>query len=638
MKPNNRKWLKLTLMTATIMAVVTGCKDDHFDVNPDVMNTKSIWQNIQNTPELSEYADILQKVKFSQTEEKTSSETYADFLNGEQTLTVWAPANGTFRYNYYKGLLDSGIRDSIFKVETELIRNNMTRYTHILNGRDSIKLDLFNNKAAWLNYENATLQGQKITQPNIASNNGVLHILDGAATYQPNLYEFMATRGELDSINTFIKSFQKTEFNESASTQGPTVNGQITWVDSITYISNSYTTIFTRAYLNREDSNYVMIMPTNKVWSEVLEKTKGYYKFKQEYNQTVHTQTELGNDTTYESKTTFTQEELDSLVNLYSKNSICQHLIFNANWQYERIPITSIEDIRAIDARKDSLKSTANLKYKYAGTLNETNRTSVVEVDNFAEMFGNADPIETSNGYAYIIDEWKLPSTVYAPVIDLESVNAFEHSDVQCIDAENSVTYRNPGLIRYIQDEEGTLWPVDTLYADSIYKYNYLEMNASSPTSHPGAYFKLQMRPNQYVLSGKYDLFVVIGYNTEEDKPNRFRAYLYYDTETGRITKDSEATLKNPNEDAVDVAGASLFGGNIFVNRSPRYIVKDDKLENVEYNDTVCLARDFEFPISYYELDNAYPTLYLKSNFKSTDKDKYSRNIWVNAIILKPKE
>ena len=60
--------------------------------------------------------------------------------------------------------------------------------------------------------------------------------------------------------------------------------------------------------------------------------------------------------------------------------------------------------------------------------------------------------------------------------------------------------------------------------------------------------------------------------------------------------------------------------------------------QTVEYNDTICLARDLEFPISYYGLDNAYPTLYLKSNFKSNDKDKYSRNIWVNAIILKPKE
>ena len=37
-------------------------------------------------------------------------------------------------------------------------------------------------------------------------------------------------------------------------------------------------------------------------------------------------------------------------------------------------------------------------------------------------------------------------------------------------------------------------------------------------------------------------------------------------------------------------------------------------------------------------MTDAYPTLYLKSNFASTEKELYSRNIWVNAIILKPKD
>ena len=626
MNINNKKWLKLTLLTAATATIAAGCKDDHFDVNEDVIGTKTIWQNIQSNPALSEYADILQSVYYSQTEEKTTTETYADFLNGEQTLTVWAPTNGGFNYAYYKGLLNTGIRDSIYKVEKELVRNNMTRYTHILNGTDSVKLDLFNDKAAWLNFDKSTLQGQKITEANIASSNGVLHITSGAATYQPNLYEYLASRSDLDSINAFIKGFQKTEFNEYASTQGPTINGQVTWVDSITYISNNYTNLFMRAFINREDSNYVMIAPTNTAWNTMLEKTKSYYHFKQEYNQTVHTQTELGNDTTFESKTSFTQEELDSMLNLYSKNAICQNLVFNANWQYERVPITSIEDIRALDARKDSLKSTTNKKFKTKGTLNETNRDNVVEVENFAEMFGNADPVETSNGYAYVVDEWKLPSTVYAPIIDLRANGStFEYSDNQCVVSESRRSYVRSYVVNQLTN--------DTLWSDSIYRYDYLEMNASSPTAHPGAYFKLQN-----VLSGKYDIFAVIGYNTEERKQNRFRAYLYYDTEKGRITKDSEATLKNPEEDAVDATGASLKGGNFFVNKEPRFIVEDGKLKNVEYTDTVCLARDFEFPISYYGLDNAYPTLYLKSNFQSSAKDKYSRNIWVNAIILKPKE
>jgi len=622
MKPNNKKWMTVTLTVAALAAATTGCKDDHFDVNPDVLGEKTIWQNIQGNPELNQYADILQSVYYSQTEEKTTPETYADFLNGDQTFTVWAPADGTFDYAYYKGLLNTGNRDSIYKVEKELIRNNMTRYTHILNGQDSVKLNLYNEKAAWLNYQKSTFKGQKISTPNIAASNGVLHITEGVAAYQPNLYEYMASRGDLDSINTFIKSFQKIEFNENASTQGPTVNGQITWVDSITSISNDYTEKFMYAYLNREDSNYVMIMPTNTAWDDILSKTKQYYKFKQTYNQTVHTQTEEGNDTSYVSTTSYTQEELDSMLNLYSKNAICQDLAFNANWQYEQVPISSIEDIRSLDTRGDSLKSTAATKFKHTGTLNQTNKNYVVEVDNFAEMFGNTDPVEVSNGQVYVVDQWNLPTTVFAPVIDRTGSSAFEYADNNCTDSD--VTWTSSGYS--IIFEDGT-----SVEVDSTYKYTYLQLGAKTNTSNPGAYFKLKS-----VLSCKYDIFVVIGYNLSDKKPNKFRAYLYYDTPTGRITKDSEATIKNP-DDVTDAKGASIKGTNYFVNRSPYGNFKNGKA-NIELTDTVCIARDFEFPISYYDMEDAYPTLYLKSNFASTEKELYSRNIWVNAIILKPKD
>ena len=622
MKPNNRKWITATLTLAAITAATTGCKDDHFDVNSDVLDGKTIWQNIQDNPQLSQYADILQSVYYSQTEEKTTPETYADFLNGDQTFTVWAPTDGSFNYAYYKGLLNTGIRDSIYKVEKELIRNNMTRYAHVLNGQDSVKLDLFNEKAAWLNFEKSTFKGQYIDKPNIPATNGVLHIMNGIAAYQPNLYEYMASRSDLDSINTFIKSFQKTEFNENASTQGPTVNGQVTWVDSITYISNDYTLAYMNAYINREDSNYVMIMPTNTAWDAILTKTKEYFKFKQTYNQTVHTQTEQGNDTSYVSTTSFTQEELDSLLNLYSKNAICQDLVFSANWQYNRVPISSIDDIRALDTRGDSLRSTAGTKFKHTGTLNETNKNFVVEADNFADMFGNTAPVEVSNGQVYVVDEWKLPTTVFAPVINRTGSATFEYADNNCIDSDITWEYSNVTF----QDEEGTPYVVD-----SIYKYSFLQLGAKTPTSNPGAYFKL---PN--VLSCKYDIFAVIVYNGSDQKQNKFRAYLYYDTPTGRITKDSEATIKNP-DDVIDAKGNSIKGTNYFVNRKPYPNIKNGKL-NAELTDTVCLARDFEFPISYYGMSDAYPTLYIKSNFASTEKELYSRNIWVNAIILKPKD
>ncbi len=617
------KWLTGSAMAASLMVGFTACSDDHFDITSEAAGKQTIWQNIQaNSSQLSEYADILQSVYYSPTEGKTTPETYANLLDGDQTFTVWAPVNGSFRYSYYKGLLQTGVRDSIYKVEKELIRNNMTRYSHVVNGSDSVKLDLFNSKAAWLNNEAQTIKGVTISTPNIGAKNGVLHITKAPMAYQPNLYEYLASRQDLDSINAFIKSFQTIEFNEAASTQGPTIDGEITWVDSITYVANDYTSLFMEAFLEREDSNYVMILPTNETWKNTLERTKKYFKFKASYKQKINTQTEAGADTLIEGvETVFTPAELDSLTNLYSKNAICQHLAFNANWQYEQIPVTSIADIRAADARRDSLRSTADMKFKKTGTLNGTNKVNAVEVKDFAALFGNADPVEVSNGYAYVVDEFAYPSTVYAPNRDLDSYVVYESCDKQCAPYLNTWTW------------ESHVTMTDTVTGeviaerDSTYRYDYLVMANMTSTSHPGAFFQL---PN--VLSCKYDIYVVIGYNTDYQMQNKFRAYISYDTEDRRVANEA---LKNPNEDAVDAKDASLYEGNYFVNRKPT--INDDL--TVNYTDTICIAKDFEFPVSYYGLSKtAYPVLQLKSNFTSSERNLYSREIWVNAIILKAKE
>ena len=601
------KWLTGTMMTAALAAGITACSDDHFDISSDVLGTKTIWQNIQSSQNLSEFADILQNVKYSTSEDKTTPETYADLLNGDQTFTVWAPANGTFNYSYYKGLLQSGVRDSIYKVETELIRNNMTRYAQVLNGKDSVKLDLFNSKSAWFNHDKGTLKGKKLTTPNIGSSNGVLHVIEGAVDYQPNLYEFLASRPDLDSINTFIKKFQKIEFNEHASTQGPTVDGKVTWVDSVTSIANDYTRSFLDAYLNREDSNYVMVIPTNKAWTETLDKTKAYFHYKNSYKQDINTQTEQGADTVLSgTETRFSEAELDSIINLRCKNAICQNLVFNANWQYERVPITTLKDV----ANADSIKSTAGMKFKKPGTLNASNKENCVEAD-FNTIFGNNTPIELSNGYAFVVDEFTYPTTVFAPKYDLSPMQIYDSSDNQCVFSSNTRTYTRD---------------LDGQPLDSIYQLSNFVMGAKTATSHPGSFFKLRN-----MLSCKYDIYVVISYNTQDLLPNKFRAYLSFDDELKRYENQA---LKNPSEDAVDASGSSIAGTNYFVNRPPHY----DENGKYCFTDTVLIAKDFEFPVCYQGLNNAFPILQLKSNFTTKEKSLYSREIWVNAIIVKAKE
>lgn len=595
------------MMTAALAAGITACSDDHFDINSDVLSQKTIWQRIEENQNLTEYADILKSVKYSTTEEKTTPETYADVLNGEQTFTVWAPLNGTFKYDYYKSLLDTGVRDSIYKVEKELIRNNMTRYSHLYNSSDSVKIELYNSKAAWLNFDNNTIKNSNIVEANINVSNGALHITDAPVAYQPNIYEFLATRPDISSINSFIKKYQKTDFNELASTPGPTVNGEVTWVDSITYVSNDYTNGFLRAYLNREDSNYVMVIPNNDAWEATLAKTQKLYNYKSSYKQDLHTVTEQGADTTISgAETKFSDAELDSLTELHSKNAICQNLVFNANWQYGKAPITTLADV----AKADSLLTTSGTKFKKPGTLNETNKNNCFEVD-FNNIFGKKAPIELSNGYAFIVDDYTYPTSVLAPSYDLNPTSVHETDDNNCISSTvtKTISYKNSVTER-----------------DTTVRLTNFVMSYKSSTSHPGSFFQLKD-----LLSCKYDIYVVISYNIDLNLQNQFYAYISYDDELQRHENNQ---FTNPVEDAVDAQGKSLFESKHFVNRKPYY----DEEGKLCLTDTILLAKDFEFPVCYEGLSNAYPVLQIKSNFKSTEKAFYAREIWVNAIVLKAKE
>ena len=74
-----------------------------------------------------------------------------------------------------------------------------------------------------------------------------------------------------------MKSYNEIRFDEINSAQGPTVNGQVTYLDSVI---NEYNEWFGRiGQLNREDSSYTMFAPTNKAWAEAYEVAKTYFVY-----------------------------------------------------------------------------------------------------------------------------------------------------------------------------------------------------------------------------------------------------------------------------------------------------------------------------------------------------------------------
>ena len=68
----------------------------------------------------------------------------------------------------------------------------------------------------------------------------------------------------------------------------------------------------------------------------------------------------------------------------------------------------------------------------------------------------------------------------------------------------------------------------------------------------------------------------------------------------------------------------------------------------MNYTDTICVAKDFEFPVAYAGLgglestagQNLFPQLHIKCDAKATDvvRGLYTNQLRINAVILRSKE
>ena len=593
---NKRKSLIFTcvLLGVIAMAGLSACSDDHYEIDGTLAGKGTVWQNISTRPELSEFADILSAVHYSTSETAVTNQTYADLLNHDQTFTVWAPKNGSFNYPEWKAMLQSGDREQIYKVEFQLVRNCMTRYSHVLTGDKVEDVMLFNRKNGNFNCPEMTINETSITTANIGATNGVLHITDGNIEFLPNIYEYLASKPELSKLNDFIKKYEEIEFDEYGSTQGPTIDGNITWVDSVTNLTNTYFN-YLNAYINREDSTYMMVMPTNECWDKEYERMKSYFNYIPQYIQKVITVNPSDLSTSEETfTTTYTDVELDSINDFRTCDAIARNLCFNEKWQFGHNHLDMVKE-----GACDSIESTSR----------------TVFYDPYsAAIFNNVEPVRLSNGYGYVVDKYnyRLQDT-WLEEKRFEAERTVESYDY-CNTSPTRIYIANPWSYLPAEQREGIN------ITDTVIELNALTLEPTRSTANTSALFKA---PN--TLSCKYDIVAVMVYNVSMQLPYQFRAYVNYH-EGGSKATQTRTQLKP--EDGVNGSG------NYFQTKPPHV----DEKGMLQFNDSVVLAKDFQFPVSYYGMDDAYVTVEIQSYMTSTQRSQFTNELIIDKIIFIPKE
>lgn len=472
---------------------LTACADwdDHYEENSSVLPTQqvSLWDNIQSSGNLNQFAELLRLTG------------YDKVLSASQTYTVWAPADNTFDF---QALSAQGAD----RLRHEFVENHIARGQHAASGVvDHQSVYMLNEKLMDFNGAGTyTMQGKPVTLPNQGCGNGVIHVLNGRIPFLQNIYESL--NGEqypIDSISDFFHSYDVKKLNEQKSVQGPTLNGEITYLDSVFDEHNDLFSLY-RAFIQREDSNYTMLMPVDDAWEKAKKRIASYYNYAKRFEFMENTSTSSS-----EKKVTTVNLNADYLRDSLTNLFLMRDLFFNNNL-YDNKKLLSPQS----GITPDSLVTTTGTK---------------IYAEDSRLLLENAQYATKSNGAIYVTDSLRMrPWTSWCPEVVQEAeednmiANYFSTAG-----KPSSVTVspvrRNPDVPGTISDDK------------------YLLVRPSAATSHPEIDFYLKG-----VRSAEYSVYVVfvpanITDVNAKSLPNRMIITMGYADEKG---KAQEQKMRNP--------------------------------------------------------------------------------------------
>ena len=471
-------------------AAFTACTDwnDHYDANTALFDSQqaTLWENIQANGELSQFASLLKKTG------------YDAILNESQTYTVWAPVNNSFDYDKLSGMSNE-------RLKKEFIENHIARNNYLASGSINQRVFTLNEKLMHFDgTQNYAIQGINIAKTNLATGNGTIHTLNGMIPFMPNIYESLNSYDyPIDSVSKYIHSFDEKKLNEYKSVKGPTLNGEITYLDSIFDEHNELFDLFD-IYINVEDSNYSMIAPTNEAWIKAKETISKYYKYLPNFEFMENTTT--GSDKKKVNVTVKNVKYLqDSIVSLM----LARDLFYNNNI-YDNTKLKNLAQGQTLQC--DSLYSTTYSK---------------IYTEDAARLFENAIRIDKSNGILWVTDSLRMRTwTSWNPEIIVEGEMSTYLSSTVNVAGDPERVYVTPGT----QNPEVT---------GKVSRDYFSQAVPASSSTNPGVVYYL---PN--VRSTTYSIYLVtvpanIINPKATIKPYRFNVSLGYADEKG-INQDND--------------------------------------------------------------------------------------------------
>lgn len=567
--------MKYTKVLGLALAALTFCTcsdewDNHYNTQ-QVGNGRSLWETISTDNTLSNFASVIQATGYDKA------------LGSSQVFTVFAPTNDALTADQAEKWIDTynqekaeSKKDEDNKTIKEFVKNHITLYNRSVSELSNDTIVMLNGK--YLKLDGETLDGHNLSLTNSHHANGVLFKVDHQVNYFYNVFEYLATDADLDSVAKFLYSYNEYEFMPELSVPGGIENGQTVYLDSVTVLENE---LFGRiGLINEEDSTYTMLAPTNQAWSKLVTEYENYFNY-----------------------CDFVQGR-DSLKHLNTRMAIVRGTVFshtnNQHWADSAVSVNAVP----YNSRKYMYGSADAAYYIYYNTMAE------------GGVFNGVVEKECSNGRVMKADNWNIDKT-----------QSFLQNVIMEGEARNSQAK---------VDETKTVTPLQSTYVASTHPFynkisnnGFVEIVPTTANARP----KVQFYIDNVLSNLAYDIQLVLvptwtGELTsagvaETVKPNFMNVKLW--------------SLK---QDATDNSIENTANWN--VEQLLKNYETNFKREGVDTTyitmDTITVASNYVFPTSSYGLETPQVMLEIEGLGIAAFKDRYQSTIRVDAIILKPHE
>ena len=373
------KTMKYILM-AFLPLMALSCQDEwdeHYGQTNPMASQESLWQALKGRAELSNFVRLVENVG------------YEYYFDGDRMFTLFVPTNDCLTEadvdsltEVYNAQKSNRIKNNDNTVIKQVLQNHMAMYNYaaIASG-DSVQMMMLNGKYSYL--ADGGVNGVKYLSSNMLYRNGVLFTVGSRLPYFANVSEYFTMDDELDSIASFFSRYNVYEFDASRSVPGEIVDGKTVYLDSVMNLKN---VMFDElGYINREDSAYWMVVPTDRQWRKLYEEYKTYFNYDNRI------------------------AKRDSVENVMTHKAIVQGTVFNMNVQ---------------PSVNDSVISTNYNKanYRYYKCLRPFDEGGV---------FSGARSVECSNGKVFISDNWAIDKrTTFFQEVKIEAENAYYQDSI----------------------------------------------------------------------------------------------------------------------------------------------------------------------------------------------------------------